>query len=64
MTTLEIILIAVMWVCYGVFTVYRTDDVRRWQTDGEDLVLALAMIVFAPIVLVGRAIIGIFKEYD
>ena len=64
MTTLEITLIGIMWICYGVFAVYRTDKHAQGSDSEARGWFMFLTVSFAPIVLVGRAIIGIFKEYD
>ena len=64
MTTLEIILIVIIWISYGVYAVYQTEieDGSRSQ-DSTDWLYAL-IIIFAPLVLICRAIYGIFGKYE
>lgn len=60
MTILEIILLIIFWVGYGAFAAGRTD---LFDTDNNELGGYVIFIVFAPIVLVFRALHGIFRDY-
>jgi hypothetical protein len=56
MTTLEIILLAVVWISYGAFSHYQ------YLEDFEDAKAVFWMIVLAPFVLLIRIIIGVFAK--
>lgn len=57
MTTLEIILIAVVWIAYGVFNSYQ----HKWFYNYLGLYLGvLFVIIFAPIALLIRIFRGVF----
>jgi hypothetical protein len=58
MTTLEIILITIIWVSYGVFNSWQHD----WYFDPgyDEWFFILINIIFAPIALVIRIIRGVF----
>lgn len=57
MTTLEIILIAIVWIAYGIFNSYQHD----WFKENQDNWLGiLTVITFAPFVLMIRIIRGVF----
>lgn len=64
MTTLEIILIAIIWITYGVFNTYQHD----WCDDYESPALCvLIIIISAPIAFIIRFFRGIFfwkGKYD
>ena len=66
MTTLEIILIAIIWIVYGFYSIWMTREFRMDIETGnveDSLGPIIAMIIFAPIVFTLRAINGAFKEY-
>lgn len=59
MTTLEILLISILWIIYGGINSYQ----HNWFRDFEnrvDVFLILGTIIFAPFVLVIRIIRGVF----
>jgi len=57
MTILEIILIATIWLSYGVFNAWQHD----WHEDEEgEFLLVLFNIVLAPVALTIRIIRGTF----
>jgi hypothetical protein len=55
MTPLEIILIVMLWVTYGVLSAYQ--DKGFWADDGAKYIV---YIIISPILLIYRVIIGIF----
>lgn len=56
MTTLEIILIIIVWVSYGVFNSYQHD----WYKENYDCAFVVINTIGAPIALVIRIIRGVF----
>lgn len=54
MSNLEIILTMILWVIYGVFSAVQRDSF-------EDYTYPL-MIIFSPIVLLYRIVVGIFNK--
>jgi hypothetical protein len=60
MTTLEIILLAILWVIYGLFTAYQITN----EEDSDDVIIGIyfLLILLSPIVLIIRIIIGIFHS--
>lgn len=62
MTTLEIILTGIIWIVYGIYAGVRTDN-NLFKGDYDDIILAIGIIVGSPLVLVYRAIYGIFQSY-
>jgi hypothetical protein len=62
MTKLEIILIVVLWIVYGVYAAVRTYN-NLFKGDYDDVVAAIGLIVVSPLVLIYRAIYGIFQSY-
>jgi hypothetical protein len=56
MTTLEIILLLTLWIIYGVFSAYQEEETNSDYTIGTYIMY----IIFAPIVLIYRILIGIF----
>lgn len=62
MTTLETILILILWISYGVFTAFQISK-DAFDMDNNDISgLYIVSILFSPILLIIRAIIGIFKS--
>jgi hypothetical protein len=59
MTGLEIILVAVVWIAYGVFFLYQISDNEFEDIEWCGWVLAISL---APFWLIARAIIGIFSS--
>jgi hypothetical protein len=55
MTTLEIILIVVIWIVYGVFNAYQ--DEKSYEISHY-----FYHIIFCPLVLLFRVLIGIFHS--
>jgi hypothetical protein len=55
MTTLEIILITILWVIYGVFSAYQDEYHLRTNFDKY-----FFHIIFSPLVLIYRILIGLF----
>lgn len=71
MTTLEIILIIIIWIAYGVFAAYQTEEgssnvltVSYYEREFDSTISLFLMIIFSPIVFIVRALIGIFKRYS
>lgn len=62
MTILEIILIGVIWVAYGVFSVYQDEDNPLPIVDADDLMVLVLGIVLSPLILVVRIFVGIFHK--
>lgn len=61
-TTLELVLIAILWIAYGSFAASRT-KFHCQENDKHGIILA--MIVFAPVVFVYRAFRGVIsREYE
>lgn len=64
LTNLEITLIAIIWVVYGIFAAYQTKENKdMYSSLEEDANRYPLYITFAPIVLIVKAIHGIFKKY-
>lgn len=61
MTTLEIILIAIIWISYGLFSAKQISD-KNCSHNEELIFNYLLCIVFAPIVLIARIFIGMFSD--
>jgi len=59
MTNLEITLIAIIWIGYGVFAVYQSKDLE----DSVVVPLFGVYIIFSPIVFIIKALYGVFKQY-
>jgi hypothetical protein len=62
MTILEIILIGVLWVAYGVFSVYQEGGNKIPLDDADDLMVLVLGIVLSPLILVVRIFVGIFHK--
>ena len=58
MTNLEILLIATIWIMYGVFSGYRWNEIGRGYT--EEAGIYVVCILFSPAVFIVRIIAGIF----
>lgn len=52
------ILIAALWIVYGAFSLVQ--DKTTWESDGSKF---FAHVIFAPFILIYKALYGIFKEY-
>lgn len=63
MTNLEIILLLVLWISYGVFAIFRTHGHILQDEDGEKTIAYFVFIIFSPLILIGRMIWGAIKEY-
>lgn len=62
MTTLEIFLIAIIWIMYGVFATYQTgNNIPELATKDW---LCFWYIIAAPGVLLCKALYGAFKKYE
>lgn len=59
MTELEIILIALVWIAYGVFSLYQMNDNGFEDTEPLFWVLYISL---APLWLIIRAIMGMFSN--
>jgi hypothetical protein len=60
MTHLELVLTAIIWIAYGAFAAYQTGD------DDDEVMFDWIYpyyIIFAPGVLICKALYGIFKKY-
>ena len=62
MTGLEIILIAVVWIAYGVFSMYQIFDNDFNDFDDADYFTLIMGVALAPFMLLTRIIIGIFSN--
>lgn len=61
MTTLEIILIATLWIIYGVFNASQHDWYKNYSTEEpEQQMFIFFNIIFAPIALLIRIFRGVF----
>jgi len=64
MTTLEIILIAIIWIVYGIYAAVRTHgNLFSKKSDFDEVTAGVFIVIFAPLVLIYRAIYGIFQSY-
>jgi hypothetical protein len=61
MTTLEIILTAVVWIAYGLFNAYQVDE-DDFEFNRDTAILYLIIIALAPSILVVRIVLGIFSS--
>ena len=59
MTELEIILVAVVWIAYGVFSLYQMNGN---EFEGTGTLLWVLYVSLAPLWLIIRAIMGIFSS--
>ena len=59
MTTLEIILIVVIWIVYGVFSAYQDEDCITLLPENMK---RLIYIIFSPLILLYRILIGILHS--
>lgn len=59
MTTLEIILTAIIWIAYGVFNSWQHDWFKDYDPKDYE-VIVLINIIFAPVALMIRLYRGIF----
>ena len=62
MTILELILIAVIWIAYGVFHYYQVNEESLNFKEHHNLFGFIACILFSPLLLVTRIFIGIFSN--
>ena len=58
MTTLEIILIAILWIVYGGYSGSQWNE-RESNSGHDEFVVYMVCFIFAPIVFIVRAIAGI-----
>lgn len=67
MTILEIILISILWLSYGIFSGFQSinrsslGNKNMWQ---DAPVTACFFVMMVPITLIYRALYGIFRKYD
>ena len=59
MTVLEIILIAVVWIAYGVFSAYQSNDNTFEDVDTFEVMIGIAI---SPIILIVRVLLGVFHK--
>lgn len=70
MTQLEIILIIIIWVTYGLYSLRNTKFLaEEWKEDFEDMefrvfLMSLLYIVFSPILFILKCLYGAFKKYE
>lgn len=62
MITIEIVLIGVLWVMYGVLSAIQDKSTNFNDSDGEFWKF-VCHIIFSPIIFVGKALYGVFKPY-
>lgn len=60
MTTLEIILITIIWIAYGIFNCKQHDWFKFKITNKPDYFECIVVIICAPIALIIRIFRGIF----
>jgi hypothetical protein len=61
MTTLEIILLATLWVIYGIFTAYQSTG--KYDSDDIEIIgTYLVSIFFSPVIFIIRMVIGVFDS--
>lgn len=58
------LLIALLWVMYGYFAAQQTHESVTNYDDADKFWMHFGYIVFAPAVLVIKALYGIFKKYE
>lgn len=64
MTTLEITLIAIIWIVYGIYAAVRTNNnLFAKSSDFDEVTAGVFIVMFSPLVLIYRAFVGIFKSY-
>lgn len=70
MTTLEISLIIILWIGYGLLAINKTKITGAYLTEelsedqaGGAYFLAFCLILFSPAILIYRAIYGMFKTF-
>lgn len=74
MTNLELILIGIIWIAYGVYAISTLKDEdgdtpaqcindSEANVGGAALFVCFMMIAFSPVVFFYRALVGIFKTY-
>lgn len=65
MTPLEITLIVIIWVGYGIFAIKQTEELYKDADDGGPIALGMctAYIIFAPLVFIAKAVYGALKKY-
>ena len=62
MTTLEIILIAIIWIGYGLFAAYQSREMNLNSEDQSGMYIVY--IVFAPMIFILKCLYGAFKKYE
>lgn len=63
MEPLIIILIAIIWILYGIHAANQDKTIKDGDTDAT-ITKYVVMILFSPIVFVCKALYGAFKEYN
>jgi len=61
MTILEIILLGIIWMGYGLFAAYQTETSHMSASD--EVALSVVIVLFSPLVFIGRCLYGAFKKY-
>lgn len=61
MTILETILILILWISYGTFSAYQLIKNTDNLDQNEKTTLYLIFILFSPIILIVRIMLGIFS---
>lgn len=62
MTTLELVLIIILWIGYGLFAVHRTD--LNNFSDGDRGFIQFLMVLLAPLIFIWRALVGTCIQYN
>jgi len=62
MTQTETTLLILAWIFYGMYAVKQTDGFEG-ELKGDVTIVQFFIVIGAPLVFIGRALIGIFKKY-
>lgn len=60
MTTLEIILILVLWIGYGIYSIKATKNASSYKLND----MMPMLVLFAPFILIYKMFVGVFMSYD
>ena len=61
MTTLETLLIIIVWIGYGVFSAYQAINVNN-RCHNANLGIYVMFPILSPIILIARVLLGIFHH--
>lgn len=66
MTTLEITLLGIIWIGYGIIAIIQTEELYDEITSprGNSYIIAFLYIVFSPLIFIAKALYGAFKKYN